>query len=420
MKIYWYGYGGSSHLAEDLRPMIESLGCTLTSIHEWENADIQYNRLTVLKELVKADLIIIPSNWKGQPAKSNNRLTQAFALGKPVVCSPMPSYVDVINSMPEGIVKPAIFAEGPEGWKLAIEFLKGHPEIRESMSKSALEVAKGYSMNAVTNKWVKIFESSHEKTDIIIPNYNNYQYLHECLASIKQFTKNYRIIISDASSDEMTISYLKSINDTNIEIIYSDVRLNFSQACNRGILKSKSKYFVLLNSDTLVSENWLANMIKKMDSVPRLAVCGPLSNCDVGFLNNMEMKVNEELTLHPKMSLEEISKHRENLNEWMLMNSNKYSEHFTFVEQFAYYAVVIARSAIDTIGLLDEGFNSGCEDFDANIRLKKAGYNIGMTWSSFVWHGGSVSRAEYEREDKTTYHIEDEANHNYFRRKWLI
>ena len=61
-------------------------------------------------------------------------------------------------------------------------------------------------------------------------------------------------------------------------------RKNYSEACNAGIKASSSEYFVILNSDVIVSKSWLKNTVKKMKTIPRLAACGVLSNCDRGWL----------------------------------------------------------------------------------------------------------------------------------------
>jgi GT2 family glycosyltransferase len=89
----------------------------------------------------------------------------------------------------------------------------------------------------------------------------------------------YRIIISDAGSNEETWEYLRALKGITV-LGASGERKNFSETCNAGIVASNSKYFVILNSDVIVSKDWLKNMIHKMDTTSRLASCGVLSNCD--------------------------------------------------------------------------------------------------------------------------------------------
>ena len=120
LKVYWFGYGGTSYLAENLRPIIESLDMQLITIHEHDDADIQWNRHTWLDELKNADIIILPLNYEEQPAKSNNRLTQAFSIGKPVICSPLPAYLNILEKWP----KAALVAKSDDDWKECLVKLK--------------------------------------------------------------------------------------------------------------------------------------------------------------------------------------------------------------------------------------------------------------------------------------------------------
>lgn len=53
--------------------------------------------------------------------------------------------------------------------------------------------------------------------------------------------------------------------------------------------------------------------------------------------------------------------------------------------------VYLKRSAIDKVGLLDQGYRhgvAGWEDRDYSIRLRQAGYKLAITHKCFVQHGG--------------------------------
>jgi len=92
LKVIFFGYGGHAHLAEAFRPLIEELGMILITIHEHDDANVKWGLKTWREELNKADIIILPCDYKRFPAKSANKLTQSLSMGKPVVCSPLDSY----------------------------------------------------------------------------------------------------------------------------------------------------------------------------------------------------------------------------------------------------------------------------------------------------------------------------------------
>jgi GT2 family glycosyltransferase len=413
MQIYWEGYGGSKHLAEELRPLIESLDCTLITISEWKDSNIIWNRLTWLQELKKADAIIIPCNYIEQSAKSNNRLTQSMSLGKPCIVNPLPAYLRIIEKYPGC----ALVATTQEEWKQHIEYLKD-PIHRQEISKIALEASKEYSLGEITKKWVSLFNDL-QKIDIIIPVYNNVEYLKMCLDSIrKNSAKLYNIIISDSGSDQKTWDYYSSLNDITILGKQSE-RLNYSQACNVAIKSSNSKYFVILNSDVIVSKNWDLNLLDKMQKYPDLAVCGVLSNCDRGwrFTTEYNMRMGD-LELVPGMKASQLENKINELYSFMERSNKEHEGKFVTQEWVAYYGSIFNRDIVNKVGLLDPKFMNGHEDLDHCVRISKMGFKIGQAIDCFVYHFGGITRGGYEQEGKQKYREEDKANADYFEEKW--
>lgn len=397
MKIYWQGYGGTKYLAENLRPVIESLNCTLTTISEWEDSNILWKKDTWLKHLNEADCIIIPCNYLAQPCKSNNRLTQSMSLGKPCIVSPLPAYLKIIEENPGC----ALIANTQEDWIKHIQYLK-NIQHRQEISDKALIAAQKYSIKEIGQQWVNLFKCI-ETIDIIIPSYNNAQYLEMCLNSIKTNTYNfYNIIISDAGSNSETWDYYKLLK--NVQIIGNkDTRLNFSQACNAGIKISKSNFFVLLNSDTIVSKNWDENILNKMKADSKLGFCGVLSNCDRFWLHDVPGKPKypmniSGLELVPGMKASQLEGRINDLYSFMDNSNKSFLGTLVYQEWVAFYCTMFNRKAVDTIGLLDPGFVNGCEDLDFSVRAKKLSYKIAQAIDSFVYHFGGISRESYKLE----------------------
>ena len=92
-KVLFFSYHGHLHNAEALRPLIEELGMELICINE--KSKPPYDRLTILNEIRKADIVICPCDYKLHPAKSNNKVSQALSCGKPVIASPLQAYLEI-------------------------------------------------------------------------------------------------------------------------------------------------------------------------------------------------------------------------------------------------------------------------------------------------------------------------------------
>jgi len=201
-KIYWWGYGGSSWMAEKLREMIEDdLGMRLITVHEHPDANIPWKLDTVYTHLKDADIIILPANHRRQPCKSNNRLTQAMALGKPIICEPMPSYIPIVKNFDNAI----ILKDGSDlEWKNALRLLRDDENLRKKLSANALETSKNYTLDAISGHWINALiylfkedSGKNNEVDVVIPTKNNIEILDQCLKSFKNSTLSENIYIID-------------------------------------------------------------------------------------------------------------------------------------------------------------------------------------------------------------------------------
>jgi GT2 family glycosyltransferase len=405
MLVFWQGYGGSKHLAEDLRPLIEELGCELVTMSEWPDSNVVWNRHTWLNELRKADVVIIPCNYETQSCKSNNRLTQSMSLGKPCIVSPLPAYLRIIEKYPGC----ALVAKTKEEWKQHLEFLKVANN-RQKISEKALEASKEFSLGSITKKWVEILRDL-EKTDIIIPTYNNPDCLKQCLESIRACTASlYNIVVVDNGSNNEVKLYLESQAD--IVYVRKD-RMTFAQAINTGIRASNSKYVCFLNDDVIVSNGWLENMLEVFKD-SSIGGVGPLSNCNKGWTHDLDISIGG-ICLCPGI-------HRPHEIGSIINDIYTYRSPYSDVLErpwLAFFCTLIPRQVINKVGLLDEqSFSNSGEDVDFSYRIIKQGYKLVETYKSFVFHYGAVGRHIVEKENPKEYHEKDAKNRVVLNEKW--
>ena len=107
-----------------------------------------------------------------------------------------------------------------------------------------------------------------KKVSVIIPNYNNSQYIKECIESvINQNYSNIEIIIVDDGSIDDSINIIESImKKVNFDIKFiKQVNQNAAVARNRGISESNGYYLYFLDSDDKIfSESTISHMIEKI------------------------------------------------------------------------------------------------------------------------------------------------------------
>jgi len=111
---------------------------------------------------------------------------------------------------------------------------------------------------------------------IIIPHYNGWEVLDECLSSLHKTEgiDNFEIIVVDNSSSDDSIIKAKK-KYSLISIVSSAKNLGYSGGCNLGARKAKGKFLVFLNNDTIMEKNWLKILEKKINSNSNIASVQP-------------------------------------------------------------------------------------------------------------------------------------------------
>ena len=112
-------------------------------------------------------------------------------------------------------------------------------------------------------------------TAIVILNFNGQKHLETYLPSVIKHTENADIWVADNASTDQSIDYLKTAYPT-VKIIQLPKNFGFAEGYNQALKQlSHYTYFVLLNSDVEVTNNWLPPLIERLQSADHIAVCQP-------------------------------------------------------------------------------------------------------------------------------------------------
>lgn len=238
------------------------------------------------------------------------------------------------------------------------------------------------------------------QTSIVILTYNQLDYTKQCIESIRKFTEpnTYEIIIVDNYSTDGTREWLKQQKD--IKTLLNSENKGFPKGCNQGIEESIGDNILLLNNDTVVTKNWLNNLLKCLYSSNDIGAVGPVTNSAAYY---SIIPVNYK-------SIEEMHNFATQYN---VSTAHKWEERLKLIG----FCMLIKRELISNIGKLDEIFTPGnFEDDDYSVRIRKAGYRLMLCKDTFIHHYGSVS---WKKDQNEYMNILNE-NENKFKEKWGI
>lgn len=110
---------------------------------------------------------------------------------------------------------------------------------------------------------------------VVILTYEGASFLRRYLSGIKQhLPEDASIIIADNASTDDTLIYLSN-EHPELKVIRISNNLGFAGGYNEALSKVEAKYYVLLNSDVEVKEDWISPIISMMEKNPKIAACQP-------------------------------------------------------------------------------------------------------------------------------------------------
>jgi hypothetical protein len=111
---------------------------------------------------------------------------------------------------------------------------------------------------------------------IVILNWNGEAYLRQFLPVLIEKTTipGVQIIVADNASTDNSLTLLQNEFPT-IRTIVLDKNYGFAGGYNKALYQVDADYYVLLNSDVEVTDNWLEPMLAYMDQHEDVAACQP-------------------------------------------------------------------------------------------------------------------------------------------------
>jgi len=225
------------------------------------------------------------------------------------------------------------------------------------------------------------------KTAIVILNWNGRNFLEKFLPSVIKYSPSATIFVADNCSTDGSIPLLKEVFP-EVKVIQNSCNAGFSEGYNLALQQIQAEYYILLNSDVEVTEQWLDPLIQLMDSDSSIGACQPkiksffhkdyfeYAGAAGGFIDKL---------CYPFC--------RGRLFETLEKDEGQYND--TKEIFWATGACMVVRAQVyHQIGGLDKDFFAHMEEIDLCWRLHKNGYKVYYCGRSEVYHvgGGSLSK----------------------------
>lgn len=173
----------------------------------------------------------------------------------------------------------------------------------------------------------------------------------------------------------------------------------FAAASNQAITATDSRYILLINSDCEVFEGSIEKLLDYFEKIPKIAIAGPkIVNSD-GSLQYSCRSFPSFFGAAAHTILTHIYPDNPFSKKYKLVDVSR-KEPFS-VDWVSGSCMMIRRSALDDIGLLDENYFMYVEDIDICYRMWQKGWEVHyMPHSEVLHHIGGSSRKQVFKNGK--------------------
>ena len=228
------------------------------------------------------------------------------------------------------------------------------------------------------------------RTAVVILNWNTEAYLRAFLpALLKACPADAGVIVADNGSWDGSLAMLGS-EFPQVRTIALGENFGFTGGYNRALSQVDAEYFVLLNSDVLVSPGWLEPLVEYMDSHPECGVCGPKLHALVESGSGGYTPLDRFEYAGAAGGLLDVFGFpfcRGRVMQRVEEDSGQYDTPCRVL--WVTGACLVTRSSLwRSLGGLDDRFFAHMEEIDYCWRAALNGYSVCVVPRSCVWHLG--------------------------------
>jgi GT2 family glycosyltransferase len=222
------------------------------------------------------------------------------------------------------------------------------------------------------------------KTAVVILNWNTEGFLKEFLPGLLHSVEKVEgaeVIVADNASTDSSLKVMQDLFP-QVRTIALDRNYGFTGGYNKTFEQIESEYFVLINSDIEVTEDWLGPLVDWMDTHPECGACAPK-------LHSWQEREKFEYAGAAGGYIDRYGYPfcRGRVLKRLETDNGQYDEARDVF--WATGACLMVRSSLyRKLGGLDDRFFAHMEEIDLCWRMQLEGYKVTVVPQSIVYHVG--------------------------------
>lgn len=198
--------------------------------------------------------------------------------------------------------------------------------------------------------------------------------LRNCIDSIMKYTKHikFKLVLTNNGGGKEIEEYYESIDYSDKMII--DISTNISSPHGLSVIQRyvKNKFCVEVLNDCIVTENWLDNMLRCINSDESIGMVVPMST----NTSNMQEPCTGNIDLRNHNEIQNFAK------TYNISDPLKWEQRMRLMPICGLYR----RETLEVAGISDQGYLHEFADDDHCMRIRRAGYKLMLCGDTVVHH----------------------------------
>lgn len=232
---------------------------------------------------------------------------------------------------------------------------------------------------------------------VVIVNYNVAPLLVECLRSVYASTQvALEVFVVDNCSTDDSVQRVRS-QFPQAHLIETAENRGYAYANNLALKLARGEFVVLLNPDTTVPPDGLAQIGAFMRHYPQVGVVGPKLVRQDGSLDLACRRSfpTPEVSFYRMLGLSKLFPRSRRFGQYNLTYLDP--DELCEVDSVCGAFMMVRRDAMEKVGLLDESFFMYGEDLDWALRFKQMGWRVVYNPGVVVKHYKGESSKQSKR-----------------------
>lgn len=215
--------------------------------------------------------------------------------------------------------------------------------------------------------------TSAKMVSIIIVNYNGKTHLEKCLQSLMEIKyAQYEVIIVDNNSTDGSVELVQT-EYPKVKIIKLDKNYGFAEPNNIGAKNAEGEFLLFLNNDTVVTPNFVTELVNIMNQDPQIVIC-------------------QSLLLKPNGDIDSSGDFVDTLGRAYSSRNRPTDVQYILSARGA--SMMARKNVFWELGGFDKNFFASFEDVDIGWRSWLWGYKVVLVPNSIVYHTGGQTIKE--------------------------